>query len=120
MARNTREVQPGVRSSRNASAQVGPDSTWIEDDVMRIYQASYNSQITSSALFDARVSYSNIDFPLRFQPDVTQPNMTETTTGVQSGVAAQSFDQKRSRLAVRSTTSFSRRRAESIRSRPRI
>jgi hypothetical protein len=94
------------KPNRNASGQVGPDSTWIEDDVMRIYQASYNSQITSSALFDARVSYSNIDFPLKLQPGVTQPNMTETTTGVQTGVAAQSFDQKRSRLAVDTTLSW--------------
>jgi hypothetical protein len=94
------------KPNRNASAQVQPDSTWIEDDVFRIYQGHYNSQISSNALLDVRVSYSDIDFPLKLQPGVTTPNTTELTTGNQTGVAAQSFDQHRSRLSVSGTFSY--------------
>src|SRR5712692_9141490 len=63
--------QTYYKPNRNASAQVQPDSTWIEDDVFRIYQGNYSSQISSNALLDARVSYSDIDFPLKLQPGVT-------------------------------------------------
>jgi hypothetical protein len=88
------------KPNRNASALVQPDSTWIEDDVFSIYQGAYNSQISSNSVFDARVSYSTVAFPLKFQPGVTSPNITELSTGKQSGVASISFDQWRTRLAV--------------------
>jgi hypothetical protein len=92
-------IQTYYKPNRNASAQVPPDSTWIEDDVFRIFQGHYNAQIGSTALFDARVSYSNIDFPLKFQEGVTEQNTTELTTGNQTGAAQQSFAFYRQRLA---------------------
>jgi hypothetical protein len=98
--------QTYYKPNRNASAQVQPDSTWIEDDVFRIYQGNYSSQISSNALFDARVSYSDIDFPLKLQPGVTQPNTTELTTGNQTGVAGLSFNQHRSRFSASGTFSY--------------
>ncbi len=97
------------KPNRNASALVPPDSTWIEDDVFSIYQGAYNSQISSNSVFDARVSYSTIQFPLKFQPGVTDPNVTDLATGKQSGVAGQTYDQWRTRLAVDgSLTAFKR------------
>ena len=86
------------KPNRNASALVQPDSTWIEDDVFSIYQGAYNSQISSNSVFDARVSYSTVAFPLKFQPGVTLPNVTELSTGKQSGVASISFDHHADRL----------------------
>jgi hypothetical protein len=97
--------QTYYKPNRNAGATCQPDCTWIEDDVFRIYQANYNSQISSRALLDVRVSYSDIDFPLGLQPGVTQPNTVETTTGVQSGVASLSFNQHRSRLSASASLS---------------
>ena len=92
--------QTYLKPNRNASALNPPESTWIEDDVFSIYQADYNSQIGSNALFDARVSYSTVVFPLKLQPGVTAPNKLELSTGKSSGVASQSYDQWRTRLAV--------------------
>jgi len=97
------------KPNRNASALVPPESTWIEDDVFSIYQGAYNSQISSNAVLDARVSYSTVVFPLRFQPEVTEPNRTELSTGAQTGAAAQSFDQWRTRLAVDGAVSMFKR-----------
>ena len=57
-------------------------------------------QIGNNAVFDARVSYSTIAFPLNLQPDVTGPNVVELSTGVNSGAASQNFDQWRTRLAI--------------------
>jgi hypothetical protein len=88
------------KPNRNASAFNPPESTWIEDDVFSIYQGAYNSQISSDAVLDARVSYSTVVFPLRFQPEADAPNRVELSTGVNSGAAPQSFDQWRTRLAV--------------------
>ena len=42
------------KPNRNASAQIQPDSTWIEDDVFSIYQGKYSSTISSNALLDVR------------------------------------------------------------------
>jgi hypothetical protein len=92
-------IQTYYKPNRNASAQVPPDTTWIEDDVFRIFQSHYNSQISQNALFDVRISYSNIDFPLFFQDGVTRQNTTEETTGNQTGVSPQQFVFYRSRLA---------------------
>jgi hypothetical protein len=92
--------QTYLKPNRNADALIAPEATWIEDDIFRIYQGRYNSSITSNALFDARVSYLKIDFPLNFQPDVTGPHTTELTTGFQSGAAAQSFQFYRSRTSA--------------------
>src|SRR5262245_11094746 len=102
----TATVQTYWKPNRNASAQIQPDTTWIEDDVFRIYQGHYNSQIKSNALLDVRVSYSNVDFPLKFQPGVTRQNTTELTTGDQFGVAGQAFKFYRSRLAMGATLSL--------------
>lgn len=96
------------KPNRNASAQVPPDSTWIEDDVFRIFQGHYNSQISSSALLDVRLSYSNVDFPLKFQEGVTRQNSTELTTGNQTGVSQLGFVFYRSRLAGDATLSYYR------------
>jgi hypothetical protein len=92
-------IQTYYKPNRNASAQVPPDSTWIEDDVFRIFQGHYNAQIGNAALFDARISFSNVDFPLKFQEGVTEQNTTELTTGNQTGAAPQSFAFYRERLA---------------------
>src|SRR5262245_33443482 len=102
----TATVQTYWKPNRNASAQIQPDTTWIEDDVFRIYQGHYNSQIKSNALLDVRVSYSNVDFPLKFQPGVTRQNTTELTTGDQFGVAGQAYKFYRSRLAMGATLSL--------------
>src|SRR5204862_3014782 len=83
------------KPNRNASALTPPESTWIEDDVFSIYQGAYNSQIGSNAIFDARVSYSTVVFPLNLQPGVTQPNEVELSTGRNSGAASQNYDQWR-------------------------
>lgn len=98
--------QTYYKPNRNASAQVPPESTWVEDDVFRIYQGHYTSQISDNALVDARVSYVNIDFPLRDQPGSTRANITEATTGIQAGAAQLNFDQFRSRLAIDGTLSY--------------
>ena len=92
--------QTYYKPNRNASALNPPETTWIEDDIFTIYQGAYNSQISSNAVFDARVSYSTITFPLNLQPDVTGPNVVELSTGVNSGAASQNFDQWRTRLAI--------------------
>lgn len=92
--------QTYYKPNRNASALVPPESTWIEDDVFSIYQGAYNSQISNNAVFDARVSYSTVVFPLKVQPGVTGPNVTELSTGAQSGAASLLFDQWRTRLAT--------------------
>ena len=101
--------QTYYKPNRNASALNPPESTWIEDDVFSIYQGAYNSQISSNAIFDARVSYSTVVFPLKLQPGVTQPNMVELSTGKSSGVASQSYDQWRTRLAVDTALTYSAR-----------
>lgn len=98
--------QTYYKPNRNASAQVPPDSTWIEDDVFRIFQGHYNSQIKSNALLDVRLSYSNVDFPLKFQPGVTRQNSTELTTGNQSGISQLGLVFYRSRLAGDATLSL--------------
>jgi Carboxypeptidase regulatory-like domain len=92
--------QTYYKPNRNASALNPPETTWIEDDIFTIYQGAYNSQISSNAVFDARVSYSTITFPLNLQPDITGPNVVELSTGVNSGSASQNFDQWRTRLAI--------------------
>jgi hypothetical protein len=92
--------QTYLKPNRNASALYPPESTWIEDDVFTIYQGAYNSQISSNAVFDARVSYSTVTFPLKLQPGVSEPNRVELSTGRNSGAASQSYDQWRTRLAV--------------------
>jgi hypothetical protein len=97
--------QTYYKPNRNASALQPPETTWIEDDVFTIYQGAYNSQISSNAVFDARVSYSTVVFPLNLQPDITGPNVVELSTGLNSGSASQNFDQWRTRLAV--DTAFS-------------
>ena len=96
------------KPNRNASASIQPESTWIEDDVFSIYQAHYNSQISSNALFDARVSFSDVSFPLFLQPGVTQPNTLELTTGNQTGAASFAYapPQHRTRLALNGTLSY--------------
>jgi hypothetical protein len=102
----TATVQTYWKPNRNASAQIQPDTTWIEDDVFRIYQGHYNSQISTNALLDVRVSYSNVDFPLKFQPGVTRQNTTELTTGDQFGVSGQAYKFYRSRLVMGATLSL--------------
>ena len=96
------------KPNRNASASIQPDSTWIEDDVFSIYQAHYNSQISSNALFDARVSFSDVSFPLFLQPGVGIPNTLELTTGNQTGAAQFAYapPQHRTRLSVNGTFSY--------------
>ena len=101
--------QTYYKPNRNASAINPPETTWIEDDVFTIYQGAYNSQISSNAVFDARVSYSTITFPLKLQPDITGPNVVELSTGVNSGSASQSFDQWRTRLAIDSAVTLFKR-----------
>lgn len=98
--------QTYLKPNRNAGGQVPPESTWVEDDVFRIYQGTYTSQITSNALLDARVAYVNIDFPLSVQPGVTKPNTTELSTGIQSGAASLDLDQFRSRFAAGANFSY--------------
>jgi hypothetical protein len=98
--------QTYLKPNRNADALIAPEATWIEDDIFRIYQGRYNSSITNSALFDARVSYLKVDFPLKFQPDVTGPHTTELSTGFQSGAAAQSFQFYRSRTQAEFSLSY--------------
>ena len=92
--------QTSYKPNRNASALNPPETTWIEDDIFTIYQGAYNSQISSNAVFDARVSYSTITFPLNLQPDITGPNVVELSTGVNSGAASQNLNQWRTRLAI--------------------
>jgi len=96
------------KPNRNAGAQIQPDSTWIEDDVFSIYQAHYNSQISTNALFDVRVSFSDVSFPLFLQPGVTQPNNVELTTGDQTGAASFAYapPQHRTRLSLNGTFSY--------------
>ena len=101
--------QTYLKPNRNASALNPPESTWIEDDVFSIYQGAYNSQIGSNAVFDARVSYSTVVFPLKLQPGVTAPNKLELSTGKSSGVASQSYDQWRTRLAVDTAMTYAKR-----------
>jgi hypothetical protein len=101
--------QTYYKPNRNASALNPPESTWIEDDVFSIYQGAYNSQISSNAVFDARVSYSTVVFPLKLQPGVTQPNEVELSTGQSSGAASQSYDQWRTRLAVDTALTYAKR-----------
>ena len=96
------------KPNRNAGAQIQPDSTWIEDDVFSIYQAHYSSQISSNALFDVRVSFSDVSFPLFLQPGVTQPNNVELTTGDQTGAASFAYapPQHRTRLSLNGNFSY--------------
>jgi carboxypeptidase family protein len=101
--------QSYFKPNRNASALNPPESTWIEDDVFSIYQGAYNSQINSNAVFDGRVSYSTIAFPLKLQPGVSGPNVVELSTGQNSGAAGQSFDQWRTRLAVDTSLTYFKR-----------
>jgi len=101
--------QTYFKPNRNASALNPPESTWIEDDVFSIYQGAYNSQIGSNAVFDARVSYSTVVFPLKVQPGVTQPNTVELSTGRSSGAASLNFDQWRTRLAVDTAMTWAKR-----------
>ena len=98
--------QTYLKPNRNADALIAPEATWIEDDIFRIYQGRYNSSITNSALFDARVSYLKVDFPLKFQPDVTGPHTTELSTGFQNGAAAQAFQFYRSRTSAEFSLSY--------------
>src|SRR5206468_6972295 len=101
--------QTYYKPNRNASALNPPESTWIEDDVFSIYQGAYNSERSTNAIFDARVSYSTVVFPLKLQPGVTQPNLVELSTGKNSGAASQNFDQWRTRLAVDTTLNYATR-----------
>lgn len=101
--------QTYYKPNRNASALNPPESTWIEDDVFSIYQGAYNSQISSNAVLDARVSYSTVVFPLKLQPGVTQPNQVELSTGRNSGAASQNYDQWRTRLAVDTAVTYAKR-----------
>ena len=98
--------QTYLKPNRNADALIAPEATWIEDDIFRIYQGRYNSSITNNALFDARVSYLKVDFPLKFQPDVTGPHTTELSTGFQSGAAAQAFQFYRTRTSAETSLSY--------------
>ena len=100
------------KPNRNAGAQVQPESTWIEDDVFSIYQGHYNTQISSNALVDVRVSYSDVSFPLFFQDGVTEPWNLELTTGDQTGAAQFAFapPQHRSRLSIGGTLSYAKGR----------
>jgi len=97
------------KPNRNASALTPPESTWIEDDVFSIYQGAYNSQIGQNSVLDARVSYSTVVFPLKLQPGVTAQSVFDDGTGKSSGVASQSYDQWRTRLAVDSAMTVFKR-----------
>lgn len=96
------------KPNRNANAQIQPDTTWIEDDVFSIYQGHYNSQISTNALLDVRVSYSDVSFPLFFQDGVDQQWNLELTTGDQTGAAQFAYapPQHRTRLSVSGTVSY--------------
>jgi hypothetical protein len=96
------------KPNRNASAQIQPESTWIEDDVFSIYQGKYSSTISSNALLDVRVSFSDVHFPLYLQDGVTKPNNVELTTGDQTGAAQFAYapPQHRSRLSIGGTFSY--------------
>jgi hypothetical protein len=96
------------KPNRNASAQIQPESTWIEDDVFSIYQGHYASTISNNALLDVRVSFSDVSFPLYFQDNVSKPWNLELTTGDQTGAAQFAYapPQHRTRLSIGGAFSY--------------
>jgi len=103
-------VQTYYKPHEGAAAQISPETTWVEDDVFRIFQASYGSPLATNALLDVRIGYADVRFPLEFQPDATRQFSTEGVTGRQTGAASIARRSDRSRLAAKAALSLAKAR----------
>ena len=92
--------QTYFKPNRNASATVDPTATWIEDDVFSVYQAQWQAIIGQDAFVDARGSFLDVDFPLKFQPDAVGQATIDLGTGYWSGPAPIQFAFRRKRWAA--------------------
>lgn len=64
----------------NTASITVPESTVDEEDVFNVYQALWNSVVSSKLFLDARVGYNTILFPTYFNG--TEQSLTDTATGI--------------------------------------
>ncbi len=85
-------------------AFVEPDSTWIEDDVSHVFQATWSSVLKPNVLLDTRVSFVHLTFPLIIKND--NVSREELSTYQILDAAYLGFDQLRRRLQINGSLSF--------------
>src|SRR5262249_8847028 len=85
-------------------AFVTTDSTWIEDDVSNVFQATWNSVLTPKLMMDNRFSFVHLTFPLKIK-NANQAHQ-ELTTGQFLDAAYLGFDQLRRRLQINGSLSY--------------
>lgn len=85
-------------------AFVEPDSTWIEDDVSHVFQATWSSVLKPNVLLDTRVSFVHLTFPLIIKND--NVSHEELTTYQILDAMYLGFDQLRRRLQINGSLSF--------------
>ncbi len=98
-----------LTSTTVPSTNFTADSISLEDDVFDVVQGLWNSIITPRLYMDARVSYNNINFPLKFNG--TKQSLTDVSTGiVLNNEASQSLAIRR-RLGINATFNYYLERA---------
>jgi Carboxypeptidase regulatory-like domain/TonB-dependent Receptor Plug Domain len=80
------------------------ESNSNEDDVFNVYQALWNSVITSKLYMDARLSVNTIFFPLYFNG--TNQTLLDNTTGIRTGNALNQVEQWRNRYQGSATFQY--------------
>ncbi len=80
------------------------ESNSNEDDVFNVYQALWNSIITSKLYMDARVSVNTIFFPLYFNG--SEQTLLDNTTGIRTGNALNQVEQWRDRFQGSATFQY--------------
>jgi hypothetical protein len=86
--------------NRDASALVSPEAALVEDAFTSIVQGSWQADLGSDTLLDARFSVLSLDLPLRFRDDATGQSTFDFASGVTSGAAPFSAQFDRRRVAV--------------------
>lgn len=83
---------------------VTTESTWIEDDVSDVYQATYTSVLSQNTFVDARVSYVDLYFPLKLKN--TNESHLDLGTGLFSESAYNGYILERRRLQINGSLSY--------------
>jgi hypothetical protein len=88
----------------NSAAITVPESTVNEQDKFTLYQALWNSVLTSKWFLDARLGYNKIIFPTYFNGD--QQSLTDTVTGIIYGTNPTEVIRDRRRLQMNATAQY--------------
>ena len=77
---------------RDTSYQfVSENASWKQIEPAYILEGLWTSQITNNLLFDFRIGWNKITFPLSYQADATGLNLQDQGTSTESGAAPYAF-----------------------------